>query len=128
MSASILLIEDNDINMDVMILILNGLGLEVIPALNGPAGLAIARSQRPDLILCDIAMPHLDGFGVLNAVKSDPDTASIPVIAVTAMAADGDGARLLAAGFDSYLSKPVEIDDLKRELARYLPSWPGLRA
>jgi CheY-like chemotaxis protein len=128
MSPSILLIEDNEINMDMMIFVLNALGLAAIPALNGPAGLAIARSMLPDLIICDIQMPHLDGFGVLRALKSDPAMCGIPIIAVTAMAMVGDGERLIAAGFDSYLGKPIEFDDLKLELMKYLPAWADARA
>lgn len=123
MKPTILVIEDNDINMDLMIFVLNALGLAVIPALNGPAGLAIAKSQRPDLILCDIQMPHLDGYAVLGALRSDPAFSGIPVIAVTALAMLGDGDQLLAQGFDGYLSKPIELDQLKAELATHLPNW-----
>ena len=123
MKPTILVIEDNDINMDLMIFVLNAMKLNVIPALNGPAGLAIALSERPDLIICDIQMPHLDGYAVLNALKSNPEVSGIPVIAVTAMAMLGDGERLLAQGFDGYLSKPIEFDELKAELIEHLPSW-----
>lgn len=123
MKPKILLVEDNDINMDLMIFVLNSLDLAVIPALNGPAGLAIARSQVPDLIFCDIQMPHLDGYGVLAGLRAESTLAHIPVIAVTAMAMAGDGQRLLAAGFSGYLSKPIEFEQLKLELATQLPGW-----
>lgn len=125
MKPRVLVIEDNDSNMDLMIFVLKALGLTAIPALNGPAGLAIARSELPDLIICDIQMPHLDGFAVLSALKSDPKLSAIPVIAVTALAMRGDGERLLARGFDGYLSKPVEFEHLKAELLHRLPSWGG---
>ncbi len=119
--AAILVIEDNDINMDMMILVLNSLDHPVIPALNGPAGLAIARSQRPSLILCDIQMPELDGFALLNALRADPDplVSGIPIVAVTALAEADAGKRLMDAGFDGYLGKPVDIDHLTRELRKF---------
>jgi len=123
MKPTILVIEDNEINMDMMIFVLNAMGLAVIPALNGPVGLAIAKSEIPNLIFCDIKMPHLDGYGVLDALRLDPKSANIPIIAVTAIAIDEDGARLLAAGFDGYLSKPIEFDHLKGELRKFLPNW-----
>ena len=125
MRTTILVIEDNDINMDMMIFVLQALGIVVLPALNSPAGLAMARSERPCLIICDIQMPELDGYGVLQGVKSDPAVAHIPIIALTALAMAGDGERLLAAGFDGYLSKPVDFDDLKSELRKHLPTFSG---
>lgn len=123
MSPKILVIEDNDINMDLMIFILTAFGLNVIPALNGLAGLAIAKAEVPDLIICDIHMPLLDGFGVLAALRSDPTTTHIPVVAITALAMAGDSERLLAAGFNGYLSKPVEFDQLRVTVSNHLPGW-----
>ncbi len=122
MKSSILVIEDNDINMDMMIFILNAMGHTVIPALNGPAGLVIAKSVKPDLVICDIQMPELDGYAVLAALKTDPDPSisTIPIIAITAMAMKGDEALLLKAGFDGYLSKPIEVDDLRQLLQKHL--------
>ncbi|ATQ79229.1 two-component system response regulator (plasmid) [Massilia violaceinigra] len=122
-SKRVLLIDDNEINMDLMIFVMNVWGFLVIPALNGPAGLAISKSEIPDLIICDIQMPHLDGFQIVQTLKSDPQYSSIPIIALTAMAMMGDKENLLAAGFDSYLSKPVEIDELKGALRKLLPGW-----
>ncbi len=121
MSKTILVIEDNDSNMDLMIFHLQSMGYVVIPALNGPAGLAIARAERPDLILCDIEMPELDGYGVLRALRSRAAADFIPTIAVTALAAPGDGDRLLKLGFDGYMSKPVELDALHAILRKHLP-------
>lgn len=118
--SGILVIEDNDINMDLMIYILNAMGHSVIPALNGPAGLAIARAQRPALILCDIQMPELDGLGVLRALKGDRSTRDIPIVAITSQAMVGDREKLMGAGFDGYLSKPIEFDDLRLEVEKHL--------
>lgn len=125
MKPKLLIIEDNEISMDLMILLLNGLGLAVIPALNGPAGLAIAKSEVPDLIISDIQMLHLDGHAVLKALREDRHLAHIPVVAVTAMTMVGDGERLLDAGFDGYLDKPVNYEELKMILVRHLPAWKG---
>jgi CheY-like chemotaxis protein len=120
MGSSVLIIEDDDTSMDLMIFLLNSMGLLAIPALNGPAGLAIAKSQSPALILCDIQMPHLDGMAIIRHLKSDPDLCQIPVVAVTAMAMEGDEQRLRQAGFDGYLGKPIDIRALTDTLLPHL--------
>lgn len=120
MNKAILVIENDPSSMDLMIFVLNYLGYTVIPALNGPAGLAIARGEVPALILCDIGMPELDGRGVLRALKSDASVSVIPVVAVTAMTTAGDREALLADGFDGYLSKPIDLGALRHEIARHL--------
>lgn len=122
MKPRILVIEDNEINLEMMIFVLEALGLTVIPALNGHDGLAFAQAEPPDLIICDVQMPQLDGYAVLSALKSNPALARIPVIALTAMAMSGDAARLLGQGFDGYLSKPVSFGLLKIELNNRLPT------
>ncbi len=122
MKTSILVIEDDDITMDMMIFLLNSLGYTVIPALNGPAGLAMAKADPPGLIICDIKMPELDGYQVLESLRADPDrrVATIPIIAVTALAMNGDQEQIIAAGFDAYLGKPVEVDALRRAVEQHL--------
>ncbi len=124
MNKSILVIEDNGLTMDMMILVLMSKGFRVIPALNGPAGLSIARAERPRLIFCDIQMPELDGYGIVEALKSDPEpsVSSIPIIAVTSLVGEQDRALLLAAGFSDYLAKPLDLDDLDTALQRHLPA------
>ena len=125
MSNTILVIEDNDINMDVMLFALQALGCTAIPALNGPAGLAIAKAERPGLILCDINMPHLDGFGVLKGLRSDEGIAATPIIAVTLLEKPEYGERYILAGFDGFLSKPVQLHELREVILKYLPE-PGV--
>jgi CheY-like chemotaxis protein len=119
-NPSILIIEDNEINMEVLIFALNSLGWNAIPALNGPVGLAIAKAERPRLILCDIHMPHLDGFGVLHGIRTDVALATIPIIAVTAFETAADEDKYLHAGFDGALGKPVQLDELKNALKKHL--------
>jgi CheY-like chemotaxis protein len=121
MTNTVLVIDDNQANVDLMIFILNAMGLTVIPALNGPAGAAIARAQHPSLVLCDVQMPHLDGFGVLKAIRETAGMEKTPVVAITALAMNGDEQMLLDAGFDGYISKPVEFDRLKSAIEKYLP-------
>jgi two-component system cell cycle response regulator len=122
MKPNVLVIDDEKSSLDLMIFVLNAMGLTVVPALNGPAGLSMARALRPDLILCDVQMPHLDGIAIVNALREDPDISTVPVIAVTALAMPGDARRLLEAGFDGYVSKPVDFDSLRAELQKRLPS------
>lgn len=122
MLPTILVIEDNEINMDLVIFLLRSMDMVVLPALNGPAGLAMAKKLRPSIILCDIQMPELDGFAVLNALRGNAKFANIPVVALTALAMDGDRERMLAAGFDGYLSKPIDLEELQLEIRTQLAS------
>ena len=119
---TILVIEDDVIAMELMILVLNALAYDVIPAVNGQAGLEIARASKPCLVICDLQMPELDGYGVLAALKSDPVTRSIPLVAITGTAMIGDEALLLARGVNGFVNKPFEFLTLQEELARLLPA------
>lgn len=121
LAARILVIEDNQANMDLMAYLLQAFGHALLPAGNGEGGLAIARRERPDAIICDVHLPRLDGFGVVAALKRDPALRAIPVIAVTALAMVGDRERLLEAGFDGYISKPIDPETFIGEIERYLP-------
>lgn len=120
MSNRILVIEDNPANMELMVYLLNAYGYHAMTAIDGLSGLAIARRERPDLVLCDVHLPGLNGYGVIAILKSEPTLASIPVIAVTALAMTGDRERLLGAGFDGYISKPVEPERFVGAIEQYL--------
>lgn len=120
MSNRILVIEDNPANMELMVYLLNAYGHQAMTAIDGLNGLAIARRERPDLVLCDVHLPGLNGYGVIAILKSEPTLASIPVIAVTALAMTGDRERLLNAGFDGYISKPVEPERFVGAIEQYL--------
>jgi CheY-like chemotaxis protein len=121
MPARILIIEDNPANMELMVCLLTAFGHQALLALDGEAGIVMAREAVPDLIVCDVHLPKLDGFGVLRYLKSHPVLAAIPTIAVTALAMVGDRERLLAAGFNGYISKPIEPVHFIGQLEQFLP-------
>jgi two-component system cell cycle response regulator len=104
--ASILIIDDNEDILLVTARLLARRGYTPVTARSGAAGLALAQQTPPDLILCDIWMPEMNGYEVIARLKRDPRLCRIPVAALTAIG-DGDKARTLAAGFDAYISKPI---------------------
>ena len=107
----ILIVEDNPVNMELARQIL-GAEYEVDEAIDGELGVASALRRPPDVILMDLSLPVLDGWGALARIRSEAKLANIPVVALTAHAIRGDRERALAAGFDGYVTKPVEEDDL----------------
>ena len=119
----ILVIEDEpDLRANVS-RFLKAEGYEVHAAADGAAGVEAALAQMPDLIVCDITMPEMDGFGVLAALRSQPETAAIPFIFLTASADKEDLARGLQSGANEYVTKPFKIADLLAAVRRLLP--PG---
>jgi len=112
----VLVVDDNRPSRELIGDILRPLGLEVAEAENGIAGLAAARRLKPDLLILDIAMPGMDGFGVLRELRRDPAFSRTPVIAVTANAAPGGRAQALAAGFHDFITKPLHSADLRRRV------------
>ena len=90
-----------------MVRLLRAADHQPFPAEDGEKGLALARRERPDLVVCDIELPGMDGFEVLRRLKADPATRGIPVLAVTAFSMLGSRERALAAGFDGFIGKPV---------------------
>ena len=120
--ARILLIEDNPDNLDLMSYLLAAYGHSVSTAEDGESGIAAAKRSPPDLIACDIHLPGVDGYDVARALKDDPSLAAVPVIAVTALAMVGDRERILAAGFDGYITKPIDPQRVVGELDAYLPA------
>ena len=107
--AKILLVEDNEMNRDMLSRRLARKGYEVVLALDGQAGLDMARSEAPDLILMDMSLPVMDGWEATRRVKAAKETSAIPVIALTAHAMEGDRQKSLEAGCDDYDTKPIEI-------------------
>lgn len=108
MTARVLIVEDNPINRELIDYLLRAHGFETLQALDGAIGLDMARRERPDLILCDIQMPVMDGIEFAHHVKSDPALRHTPLVALTALAMVGDRDRILAEGFDGYIAKPVD--------------------
>jgi two-component system cell cycle response regulator DivK len=109
--ATILIAEDYDDNRELLRIVLNAAGYEVHEARNGAECVQIARRNPPDLVMVDLSMPELDGWGVFRELKADPTTAGIPCIAVTAHV-DSDRQRVLKSGFDAFVGKPFRTDEL----------------
>lgn len=122
--ARILVIEDNVSNMKLATFLLESAGHTVLPATDAEAGLASARADRPHLVLMDIQLPGMDGLQATALLKADPETASIPVIALTALAMKGDSERIRAAGCDGYIAKPLAYREFLAEVDRFLPGVP----
>jgi two-component system cell cycle response regulator DivK len=107
--SKILLVEDNEMNRDMLTRRLQRRGYEVVVAVDGAQGLAMAQSETPAIVLMDISLPVLDGWEATRRLKVAPETKSIPVIALTAHAMTGDRERCIEAGCDDFDTKPVEI-------------------
>jgi two-component system, cell cycle response regulator DivK len=105
----ILIVEDNEDNQELMRFLLERAGYAVISVENGVKGVQSARSEKPDIILMDLSLPELDGWSAARQIKADPELNNIPMIAVTAHTLPGDRRKALDAGFDSYISKPINI-------------------
>jgi two-component system, cell cycle response regulator DivK len=108
----VLVVEDNEKNMKLFRDVLTAKGYEALEATTGAGAVELALERMPDLVLMDIQLPDIDGVEALARLRGDERTASIPVLALTAQAMHGDRERFLAAGFDGYVSKPVNIAEL----------------
>ena len=120
MASRILVIEDNPTNLELMTYLLKAFGHTTIAAHDGEEGVRAALSSTPDLILCDLALPKLDGYGVARCVKEEPTLKHIPLIAVTAAAMVGDRDKVIATGFDGYISKPITPETFVAEVESYI--------
>ena len=118
--SKILIAEDNPVNRELLRELLEVRGHTVVEACDGEEALRIIEQTQPDLVLLDIGMPLLDGFGVIRKIRENPRFASMPVVAVTAYAMRGDREKILSSNFDGYLSKPVDARSLAQELDRVL--------
>ena len=119
MKKRVLIVEDVEFNRDLLVQLLEE-DYEIITANDGGASLELAARERPDLILMDLSLPVVDGLEATRRIKTDESLKSIPIIAVTAHAMQGDREEALAAGCDDYLSKPIDEDILFEKLAHYL--------
>lgn len=118
--AKILVIEDEETVRDNIWELLDAEGFETLVAENGSVGLQLATQALPDLILCDLRMPELDGYGVLKALRAQPTTAAIPMIFLTAKAANSDLSYGMALGAEAYLTKPFFLAELLTAIAKIL--------
>ena len=122
--ARILLVEDNEMNRDMLSRRLERRGYEVLVAVDGRQGVALAREQKPDLILMDMSLPVLDGWEATRQLKADPATQTIPIIALTAHAMTGDEEKAREAGCDDYDIKPIEFARLLGKIQAQLGIRP----
>ena len=115
----ILIVEDNDKNLKLVRDILRFKGYRTLEAATARQGISLAGEHRPDLILMDIQLPDMDGGTALTQLRGEPRTADIPVVALTAQAMGGDRERLLGAGFDGYLAKPISIREFPEQVRQF---------
>ncbi|MEK7879200.1 MAG: response regulator [candidate division NC10 bacterium] len=121
MSKRILVIEDQEDNRRILRDLLASASYEMIEAVTGEDGVALAETHRPDLILMDIQLPGLDGYEATRRIKANPELRQIPIIAVTSYALSGDEAKARAAGCDGYVTKPFSPRQLLAKIREYLP-------
>jgi two-component system cell cycle response regulator len=118
--ANMLIIEDNAANLELMTYLLDAFGHGVRVACDGVEGLEAIGAELPDVIICDVQLPRMDGFAVARHLKGDPALRTIPLVAVTALAMVGDRDRILAAGFDGYIAKPIEPEQFVRQVEAFI--------
>jgi two-component system, cell cycle response regulator DivK len=119
-ATRVLVVEDNDRNLKLVRDVLVHAGFVVVEARSGEQGVTLAREAPPDLVLMDLGLPGMDGTEALRLLRGSPDTAGIPVVAVTAYAMPTDEERSRAAGFDGYLTKPLDVLALPGQVRGYL--------
>jgi two-component system cell cycle response regulator DivK len=116
----ILIVEDNPLNLELLRDILSAEGYDVLEAADGPTGVAIARLERPALILMDLQLPGLDGLQATRQIRADPNLRDVPIVAVTAHAMKGDDERARAAGCDGFIPKPIQVREFVRAVLEFL--------
>ncbi len=116
----VLVVEDNPVNLELVAALLETEGCGVISAETADVSLRLAATERPDLILMDIQLPGMSGHDATRRLKADPSTAGIPVVALTAHAMRGEEARAREAGFDAFLTKPIDTQVFRATLRRFL--------
>ncbi len=124
MRKRILIIEDHEDNRQIMNDTLSAVGFEMIEAVTGDAGVVMAESERPDLILMDIQLPGIDGYEATRLIKAKPALRHIPIIVVTSYALSGDEVKAKEAGCDAYLAKPFRPRELLAKVREFLPEAP----
>ena len=118
-APQVLVVEDNERNMKLFRDVLHASGYRTLEAATGERAVELVFEHRPDLVLMDIQLPDIEGVEALDRVRADERFSSVPVLALTAQAMEGDRERFLAAGFDGYLSKPVNIAEFVETVKRY---------
>ena len=119
-TGRILVVEDNERNLKLVRDVLQHAGYDIIEARTGEQGVHLAQAHPPDLVLMDLQLPGIDGQQAMRQLRDDERTSHIPVIAVTASVMNDDRARVLQAGFDGYLEKPISVRDLPGQVQAFL--------
>ena len=120
MPKKILIVEDNEDSRELVVKVLRNKGYETVAAVDGEDALEKAVAEKPDLILLDISLPKLDGYEVAKRLKSMEEFQDIPIVAFTAHAMKGDREKVIVAGFEGYISKPVNIRELPDQVKSYI--------
>jgi two-component system cell cycle response regulator DivK len=120
MPRKILIVEDNEDNRELAVKVLRNKGFETVTAVDGEEAIEKAVSEKPDLILLDISLPKLDGYEVAKRLKSMEEFREIPIVAFTAHAMKGDREKVIAAGFEGYISKPINIREFPDQVKLYI--------
>lgn len=123
--SKVLIAEDNPVNRELLREVLEARGYVVVEACDGQEALRKIAETQPDILLLDLGMPVLDGFATVRQIRQNPAVAKLPVLAVTAYAMRGDREKVMEAGFDGYLSKPIDFQALTEELERLLGTKRG---
>ena len=125
MNPVVLVIEDNEQNLYLMRFLLEKNGFTVVEATDGEKGVEMAKETKPDLILLDIQLPKMDGYAVARELRKNVELAGTSIVAVTSYAMVGDRERVLAAGADGYIEKPIDPDTFVAKIVQHLPA--GMR-
>jgi CheY-like chemotaxis protein len=125
MACSILVVDDHPINLELLVSLLEAHGYSVQTACDASSALESIQTRLPDLILMDLQLPGLDGYGLTRKLKADTHTAHIPIVAVTSYAMAGDKQKALAAGCDEHVAKPIDTRAFPGLVARFLPLQAG---
>jgi two-component system, cell cycle response regulator DivK len=120
MPKKVLIVEDNEDNRELVVKVLRNKGYEMVQAADGEEALEKAVAERPDLILLDISLPKLDGYEVAKRLKSMEEFQEIPIIAFTAHAMKGDREKVIVAGFEGYISKPINVRELPEQVRSFI--------
>jgi|SRR5947208_6107281 len=122
MPARILVIEDNKDNLDLMSYLLSAYGHTALKVTDGEEGLEVAQRELPDLVLCDVQMPKMDGYEVARRIRQGPPLSQLRLVAVTAFAMRGDRDKVMQAGFDGYIAKPIVPEEFVSQVEQFLPA------
>lgn len=125
MAALILIVEDHPASLEMMDYLLKAMGYQTVLARDGRAAIELAERTRPDLVVCDLQLPHMSGYEVAEHLKQDPALRGIPLIAVTASSMPGDEEHVLASSFEGYYAKPIDPERFVSQMEEHLA--PDLR-